>query len=195
MFENWTHAVNTIIAQTNQNWEILGAVLGILWGVHLLNILVGYRLNVLGIIPRKMNGLVGIIFAPFLHGNFNHLFFNSIPLVVLLDFILIFNKAHWMCVTAAITLIGGFLTWIIARKSIHIGASGVITGYWSYLICNMYTEPSVMTLILGVVCVYYFAGIFLGVFPQGRGTSWEGHMSGLIAGGVVAFFPILGTLF
>ncbi|KTC75185.1 AraC family transcriptional regulator [Legionella birminghamensis] len=188
MLDKLTQSLVLIISQTQANLNILLVILAILWSVFLVNILLGKRLFYLGIFPRKIIGLPGIVCAPFLHANFNHLFFNSIPLVVLSSFLLINGLDYFLIVSMAITLISGFLIWCFAKPGLHIGASAVITGYWSLLVSNIAEQGGLTAIILGVISLYYFAGIFLGVFPGKKGVSWEGHLFGLIAGILVSFW-------
>ena len=175
-------SLNLIIDQTSNNLPILAKIIAIPWSIFFINLLLNHRLFYLGIIPRRLIGLPGILFAPLLHSNFNHLFFNTIPLLVLSDFILINGLQYFVIVTLSITCLSGALIWCFARSGIHIGASALISGYWSLLISDIYLQGSATALILGGLSLYYFAGIFLGVFPQGKGISWEGHLFGLIAG-------------
>lgn len=177
-----------ITEQIQQNLNILGYIVLVLWGVFFVNLALGGALNLLGIIPRKLYGLAGIIFAPFLHGNFNHLFFNTIPLLVLSAFLLINGLPYFLYVTAIITILSGTLVWLFAKPGIHIGASAVITGYWALLVADIYNEGSATAVILGLVSLYYFAGIFFGIFPTKKGVSWEGHLFGLLAGIATAFW-------
>lgn len=196
MFENLVNSLNDIVAQTQAHLPMLLGVLGLLLVIHIINVMLNYRLLALGIYPRHPFGLIGIIFSPFLHGNFNHLFFNAIPLFVLMDFMLIYSEKTWVAATCSIFLISGLLTWLFGRKAVHVGASAVITGYWGFLVFFMIHQPSVTSLILGILCVYYFAGIFFGILPLRESTSWEGHLFGLVAGiftawamTIPAFFP------
>ena len=85
-------------------------------------------------------------------------------------------------VTALITVLSGFAIWCFAKNGLHIGASGLITGYWGFLVVNIYQNTTITTVILGLLSLYYFAGIFLGIFPQQKGVSWQGHLYGLLAG-------------
>lgn len=190
MLDKLIASLDGIIYLTKINAPFLTKMIVLLVGVYLLNILFGRRLLYLGIIPRTLHGLIGIIFAPFLHANFNHLFFNLIPLVILSDFILIYGVPYYLHVTLYITLISGFLTWCFAKPGIHVGASGVITGFWGLLVANAYLYGGLISYILGGVCAYYFAGIFLGIFPSQKGVSWEGHLFGLVAGVMVAYINI-----
>lgn len=177
-----TDSLNLIIVQSQMNLDYLMIIVGLPWLVFIINKLLGNRLLYLGIIPRHLIGLPGIFFAPLLHGNFNHLFFNSIPLLVLSNFILINGLNYFLIVTLLITVMSGLLIWSFAKPGIHIGASALITGYWGLLAMNLIHQTSLTSIILGLISVYYFAGIFYGIFPSEKGVSWEGHLFGLIAG-------------
>lgn len=181
MLENLIDSLNLIITQTQNNSSILIAIVLTLWLIFFLTRLEPHLL-LLGIIPRHLRGLPGIVFSPLLHANFNHLFFNSIPLIVLSNFILINGIGYYLIVTALIVLLTGISVWCFAKPGLHVGASGVITGYWGFLILNIYQNGTVTTLILGLISIYYFAGIFFGIFPGRKGISWEAHLFGLLAG-------------
>ena len=158
--------------------------------MFLLNCLLGKRLNVLGIYPRNVFGLPGIATSPFIHGDLAHLIFNSIPLFILMNFVLIQGRPVFYKVSIVIILLTGIACWIFARKSFHIGASGVVMGYFSYLLINAYHQPTIMSIVLGGVCLYYFAGLFTQLFPQDKTVSWEAHVFGFLAG-IVASYAIL----
>jgi membrane associated rhomboid family serine protease len=166
-------------------------LLAILWIIHIINWILGYRLNLLGIYPRSTHGFIGIIFSPFLHGDFNHLFFNSIPLFVLTGFVLLNGWQTFIYVTLFIILVSGFLVWLLGRPAIHIGASGVVMGYWSYLMMNAFQQGTAVTIALAAVCIFYFGGLVINLFPRFR-TSWEAHVFGFFAGIAAAYVvPIL----
>lgn len=182
MLNEINESLNLIVTQTKNNTPYLIAIFAIVWGVFFINLILGKRLLFLGIIPRNLLGIPGIICAPLLHADFNHLFFNTIPLLVLSNFLLINGISFYLNITIYITLISGVLTWLLAKPGIHVGASSVITGYWAFLICNVYQQGTMTAIILGFICAYYFAGIFYSLFPGKKGVSWEGHVFGLIAG-------------
>jgi membrane associated rhomboid family serine protease len=182
MINELMDSLNLIISQTQNNLKILGIILLIPWTVFFISHFISNRILLLGIIPRQMRGLPGVLLAPLLHANFNHIFFNSIPLLVLSNFILINGFNYYLAVTLIITLLSGLTIWCFAKPGLHIGASALITGYWGFLICNVYQNGTVTTIILGIISLYYFAGIFLGIFPSERGVSWQGHLFGLLAG-------------
>ena len=164
MLEQLNASLALIINQTEMNAHDLAIIILIPWLVFLISNLTGQRLLILGIFPRHLYGIPGIFFAPLLHANFNHIFFNSIPLVVLSNFLLIHGLNYFLEVTFYITVLSGFLIWCFGKPGIHIGASAVITGYWALLVSNMYQQGTLTAIILGLISLYYFAGIFLGVF-------------------------------
>ena len=185
MLSEITASLELIVLQTKENAPFLLNIVTLLFICFLLG-RIFHPLLFLGIIPRKLYGLPGIFISPFLHLNFNHFFFNTIPLVVLSNFILLGGFEYYLQVTFYIMLGSGILIWLFARSAIHIGASAVITGYWAFLVINSYEQGSITAIILGGICVYYFLGIFLGIFPNEKGVSWEGHLFGLITGGVTS---------
>ncbi len=171
-----------------QNALMALMVVGVLWAIHIVNFILRYQLNSLGLFPRKIRGIPGIIFSPLLHGSFTHLFLNSIPLFVLLDFIMMGGIHSAILVTVYIVFISGIFLWLFGRKGNHIGASGLIMGYLAYLLISAFEHPSIKTVVLGLICAYYFGGLVLSIFPKEERTSWEGHLFGFIAGLIVVFF-------
>jgi membrane associated rhomboid family serine protease len=183
------------ITLLKENLPLVLALIAGLYGIQLLNFLLGYRLNILGIYPRNIFGLIGIFFSPLLHGNFNHIFFNSIPLFILMSLTLLSGFTTFLSVTATITLVGGLGTWLFGRKALHIGASGLIMGYWSYLLMNAYQQPTIISLALGLVCIYYLGSLFMNLFPLEAKSSWEAHVFGCL-GGLASIYttPYLNAL-
>ncbi|MDX2164953.1 MAG: rhomboid family intramembrane serine protease [Gammaproteobacteria bacterium] len=170
--------LNSLQVNVYQSLEIILA----LWVIQVLNYLLGYRLNFFGIVPRDLFGIIGIPLSPLLHSSFSHLFFNSIPLFALSCFLLISGEKTFMDVTLIIVAISGTAIWLFGRPGVHIGASSVIMGYFSYLMVEAYMHPSVATWVLAGLVVYYFGGLFLSLFPQEERVSWEGHLFGFAAG-------------
>lgn len=187
MIDELTNSLNLIITKTQINIETLAIILAVPWVFFILSS-INQRLLYLGIFPRHIYGLPGILFAPLLHANFNHIFFNSFPLLVLSNFLLLSGLHYFLWVTLAITVISGFLIWCFGKPGLHLGASAVITGYWALLVSDIVQEGTLTAIILGLISVYYFAGIFMGIFPGKKGVSWEGHLFGLLAGLMVSYF-------
>lgn len=156
--------------------------LGIIWGVHILNLLFGRGLLIFGILPRTIPGILGIFLCPFLHGSFNHLFFNSIPLFVLGGLVLLKGKLVFYTVSLTIIILSGLVVWLVGRKAIHVGASGLIMGYFGYLIVLAFKQPSASTIFVVIICLYYFGGLISDLVPHKEEVSWEAHVFGFFAG-------------
>jgi membrane associated rhomboid family serine protease len=165
--------------------------IALLWIFNIFNWMIGSRLNILGLYPRHLLGLVGIVFSPLLHANFNHLFFNSIPLFALGLVLLGRSLDTFYWVTGVVAVLGGFVLWLFGRTALHIGASGLISGYFGYILATAYLDPSFLTILLGALVLFYFGSIFLGIFPQEKGVSWESHLFGFLAGIAAAYIPHL----
>lgn len=194
-FQNIVSQLDMAIVFIKANMTFVLAIIGLLYGIHLINFILGYRLNILGIYPRHPFGLFGVAFSPFLHGHFNHLFFNSIPLVILMSFVLLKGFDTFYCVSGIIILLGGLATWLFGRRGLHVGASGLIMGYWSYLLFNAYQEETVLSIGLGIVCIYYFGGLIFNLFPLEVKSSWEAHVFGFLAGLAAAYcYPMLTVI-
>ncbi|MBU6402595.1 MAG: rhomboid family intramembrane serine protease [Verrucomicrobia bacterium] len=137
----------------------------------------------LGIVPRTERGLIGIVFSPFLHANAAHLLANALPLFILL--VLLFWDRHyhpWLTL-GLIWGISGLGTWLIGRGgTVHIGASSIIFGLTTYFIAAGFWMKSWRTVLVAVAVFLAFGGIFLGVLPTNGPISWEGHLSGALAG-------------
>jgi membrane associated rhomboid family serine protease len=185
MLDDLNQSLQLIIDQTQQNKNLLAWIIGLPWGVFILSRIYPAILC-FGITPRSLHGLIGILCSPFLHVNFNHIFYNTLPLLVLSDFLLIHGLYYFSFVTISIMIIGGFLLWLFGKTGIHVGASGLITGYWAVLVSNIYEQGTLTAILLGCTALYTFAGIFFGIFPKDRGVSWEGHLFGLIAGIIIS---------
>jgi len=186
MFNGLNTSLEFIARQTQHNLPILAEILLIVWFAFFLTYL-NKKLLCFGIFPRRIYGIPGILLAPLLHANFNHVFFNSIPLVVLSNFLLINGLHYFIWITLEITLASGFLIWCFGRPGLYVGASGVITGYWALLVSNIMSQGNLTAFILGVLSIYYFMGIFLGVFPGKKGVAWEGHLCGLLVGFAIGY--------
>lgn len=170
------------------NLPITLSLIGLLFAIQILNALIGYRLNLLGIWPRKIFGWIGIPFCPFLHGNFSHLFFNMLPLFIFSNLIMLNGLHVFLMVSTWIIGISGLLIFLFARSGIHVGASALIMGYLGYLLIGVYYQPTALSFVIGATCFYYFGGMLINLFPDSnKQVSWEGHVFGFISGIATAF--------
>jgi membrane associated rhomboid family serine protease len=183
-------AVDQLIVLVNNSKQYISLILKIiagLWVFNIINWASGSVLNTLGVIPRSKRGLLGIFFSWSLHGNFNHLFFNSIPLFALSLLLISINKSMFYNATILIIFLEGLIVWLIARRGNHIGASGLIAGYFGLALIFAYKSATVVSIILGFIVLYYFGSILLSFFPSEDKTSWEGHLFGFLSG-IASFF-------
>lgn len=188
-------ALDLVILSIKHNSLFVLKLLMILWVFHIFNWLTHYRLNRLGILPRTFVGLRGIIFSPLLHGDFNHLFFNSVPFFVLSNLVLLNGRTVFYVVSLFIIISGGFAIWLFAKRAIHIGASTLIMGYFGYLLAEAYFQFTAVTIIVAIVALYYFGGLVLSLFPGKKHISWEGHVFGFAAGiGAAYLSPFLMSM-
>jgi membrane associated rhomboid family serine protease len=167
---------------------LLGAGLALIWGISGLNLLLFRgRLNRFGIRPRSQDGLMGILFAPLLHGNWAHLAANTPPFVVLGWFVLLRGRIDFAIVTAIATLTSGLGAWLLgAPRSVHIGTSGVVFGYLGFLLARGYFEQSLLASGVAIAVALLYGPTLWGVLPlRTRRVSWQGHLCGFL-GGVAA---------
>jgi len=162
-------------------------LLGALWVFNYINWKTGSKLNRWGIWPRHARGLIGILLAPILHNNFNHLLFNSVPLLFLGLFAISLNEPLFYYATGIIIVLAGLGVWLVGRPGIHIGASALIAGYFGYVLGAAYERPTFTTFFCAGVALYYFGGILFSLFPTEKTTSWEGHLCGFLSGLVALF--------
>jgi membrane associated rhomboid family serine protease len=177
-----TQQLSLFVNTLHTRMFLLLGIIALLCFIHIINAALGYRLNALGIYPRHPFGLLGIICSPFLHGSFSHLFFNAIPLFILMAFMLNTGLLAFVMVSALIMLISGTLVWLFGRRALHVGASSVIMGYWGYLLTQAILSPSLLSIGLIILCVYYFGGFITSLLPLEEKTSLEGHVFGFLAG-------------
>ena len=179
--------LQAIGGELKTQFKILAASVATFWIIFILNeVIFGGRLNALGILPHRFIGLRGILFAPFLHGNFYHIAANTVPFVILGWMVMLRNTKDFYFVSFMSALVGGLGTWLIGRpNSVHIGASGVIFGYFGYLLFRGYFEKSFVAIAISIAIAIGYGGMIWGVLPTRSYISWEGHLFGFI-GGILA---------
>jgi membrane associated rhomboid family serine protease len=168
--------------------RFLASLIGLLWLLEIVDQFVfrGY-LDVLGIVPRNVIGLRGIVFAPLLHGDLAHLMANTVPLGVLGWLVLVRGRETFWKVTGAIALISGLGTWLIGpSNSIHIGAIGLVFGYLSYVLFRGWFERSASGILLSIFIFSLYGSLIFGVLPLRSGVSWQMHLFGFIGGAIAA---------
>jgi len=159
----------------------------VIWMLYFIEIKFGYNFNKYGVYPREFKGLRGVFFSHFIHSNTKHLFNNSIPLFVLLLSVFMFYKEVALKVLVYGALLTGFLTWIIARESYHIGASGVVYLLFSFVFFSGILKKHFRLVALSLIVIFLYGSMIWYVLPIKDGMSWEGHLSGFVIGLVLAF--------
>lgn len=140
-----------------------------------------------GIQPRQVDGLDGIVFAPFLHGGYDHLIGNTIPFLMLGAIIALTGLARVVGVFVIVAVVGGLGTWLIApENTVHIGASGIVFGFAAYLIARWLYTRRLAHVFSAVVVVAVWGGALLGGLVPTEGVSWQGHLFGGLGGLVAA---------
>ncbi len=164
---------------------IIGFV-AIIWAVELLNMAMGHSLNTWGIRPRELSGLPGILFSPFLHGSLNHVLLNTVAILILGTMVAVRGVKPLLEATIFIILLGGAGVWIFGRSATqHVGASGLVFGYFGYLLSRGWYGRDFISIILAVLALVLYGGMLWGIVPFSEHISWEGHLFGLIAGVLV----------
>ena len=142
----------------------------------------------LGVFPRTLEGLLGIITAPFIHGDWKHLFNNALPLIVLGTSLRFFYKEISKEVFFWSWLMSGLWLWSIGRPSFHIGASGLVYALASFLFFSGLIRKHTRLMAVSLVVVFLYGSLIWGIFPIKSHISWEGHLSGGIAGVLLAWW-------
>jgi membrane associated rhomboid family serine protease len=170
----------------------------LLYVVELFDSLTGHRLDDNGIRPLETDGLWGIVVAPLLHANWEHLVANTGPALVLGFLMTLAGLARFLWATAIVWVLGGLGTWLIGNigaptyrgipvETNHIGASGLIFGWLTFLLVFGFFTRRVWQIVVGVIVLFVYGGILLGVLPGTLGVSWQGHLCGAVAGVAAAY--------
>ena len=160
----------------------------IIWIIYGIEIAFGYNFNKYGVYPRNLMGFRGVFLTHFIHNNTSHLFNNSIPLFVLLSSLFYFYKEVAYKVLFFGGFFAGFITWMIARESYHIGASGIVYVLFSFVFFSGVIKKHYRLVALSLIVIFLYGSMIWYILPIKDGISWEGHLSGLLVG---LFFSIL----
>ncbi len=161
------------------------AIIGV---VHFVSYTLDISLVRFGVLPRNEKGLIGILTAPLIHGDFKHLFNNSVPILILGSALFYFYKEIAFKVSIWIYLMVGVWTWVSAREAYHIGASGFLYGLFSFLLISGFLRRNKQLIALSFVVTFIYGSLVWGIFPIDLQISFEGHLWGFVAGAVLAVF-------
>lgn len=142
----------------------------------------------LGILPRELSGLKGVLLAPFIHGDWNHVFNNSLPLLILGWAMFYFYRSLAPKVILFSFVLAGLYTWISARSAYHIGASGLVYALFGFLFISGFLRKYIPLVALSFLVAFLYGSLIWGILPWDKSISWEGHFWGLLVGLVLALF-------
>lgn len=167
-----------------------------LWVIYFFNIDFYWHLEEFGLRPQSIEGLKGILLMPFLHENFEHLFSNTIPLLVAGSFIFYYFKNLTWLIAGVVWLLGGLILWLIGEPgTIHIGASGLVYGLVFFLLVSGIIRGHRHLAAVALLMIFLYGSLVWGLFPEyirllRENISWEGHLGGAISGTLMAFLLI-----
>lgn len=179
---------------TERPWALIAWPALAMCAATLLRAILGRHANRLAVVPRTTGGLTGIISAPFVHGNAAHLAANLPPFIILGALVLRHGQHTFIKTAVLIALASGTLLWLLGRTAAHMGASGVIFGFFGYLIALAYFTRGTADLLIAGAVVLVYGSMLAGIKPVRNGTSFEGHFFGLTAGVATAWLEISQTL-
>jgi membrane associated rhomboid family serine protease len=173
---------------------VLHDILIVTWGLNLVNwIFLGNALNWFGLRPRTPIGLLGIVLSPFLHSSVVHLLGNSLVFFVLGWMVLYRGSDDFVRVTIIVALAEGIGVWLFGRSANHIGGSGVIFGYFGFLLFGSFFDQNLTALVLSLAVGIFYWWMLPGIMPsKDRSISWEGHLFGFLGGvGAAQILPLI----
>lgn len=171
--------------RTFSDYKLILVFIVLIWGVEMVNIALQHNLNEYALRPREVGSLYGVLSMHFLHNGLGHLLSNTIPLLILGFFVSALDKMRQ--VTFFIMLLSGLLVWVFARAGIHAGASGLVMGYWGYLISNAFFHRSFKNISIAIMTLLIYSGAVFTLLDFRASISFEGHLFGFIAGVVSAW--------
>jgi membrane associated rhomboid family serine protease len=161
---------------------------GILWLVKSIELFFFKDFSIYGILPRTLHGLIGIVLGPLIHGNIAHLLSNSLPMLILGIIMFNFYRNIAFEVFFWVYLISGLCVWIVGEEAYHIGSSGLIYGFASFIFFSGLFRREFRALVLAILVALVYGSIIWGIFPGQIGISWQAHLYGAMAGLLCSYF-------
>jgi membrane associated rhomboid family serine protease len=150
--------------------------------IHILNVSLNMNLNDYGLEPRTFKGLIGILTAPLLHGDWAHLIGNSMSFAALAGMLFYFYPKLAFRIMGISWITIGLLVWITGRPSIHVGASGVIYAFAAFLFLSGIIRRHYQLMAVSLIVVFLYGSMVWGILPGQPGISWESHLAGMLVG-------------
>jgi len=169
-----------------QGLRVILGLAAVMVAVQVINTFTANSLVYHGLFPRTFSGLQGIVFSPFLHGSVRHLLSNLLPFVVLSWLVATEGLQRYIRVVLLISLLGGLMVWVMGRPVLHVGASGLIFGLWTYVLARAWYQRSLISFGVAIIALVGYSGLIFGFIPV-PGVSVESHLCGALAGIFVAW--------
>ena len=160
----------------------------LMWLVKIIEVNLQLSFVRYGVFPQTNYGLKGILFSPFIHKDFTHLINNSYPILILGGMLFAIYRKIATQLFVWLYFIAGFWLWVIGRPSFHIGASGLIYALASFLLVSGIIRKNPRLTAVSMLVIFLYGSMIWGLLPTKEPISWEGHLSGFIAGILVAIF-------
>jgi len=159
----------------------------VLWLIEWLIAALDLRPEDFGVRPRQLVGLIGVVCAPLVHGDFAHLLSNSLPLIVAGTTMLYLYPRSSLRVLPAVYFGPGVAVWLFAAGSSHIGASGIVYGLVAYIFVSGLIRRDRRAIAASLLVAFMYGALVWGVLPIRRGVSWETHLAAVLIGIALAF--------
>jgi len=169
-----------VIRNKINDYKLFLVFIVLIWCIEIANFFLQHSLNEFALRPREVGSLYGVITIHFLHNGLGHLLANTVPLLFLGFFVSALDRMRQ--VTLLIMLLTGLLVWLFARDAIHVGASGLVMGYWGYLVSNAFFHRSLKNILIAVVTLLIYSGAVFTLFDFRASTSFEAHIFGFLSG-------------
>lgn len=160
----------------------------VLIAIEVINMFTGRMLSSFGVIPRNIESLPMIFTSPFVHGNLAHLIANITTLVVMLLLMMTQNQRRMIWISIWLIIFTGLCVWLFGRSAIHLGASGIIYGYFGFLLLAGWRSKRKRMMLISVVVALVYGSLLFGVLPTRGFVSWESHLFGFIGGLIAAWY-------
>lgn len=178
----------SLTRQVKTQSQILLASVGSFWLIEALDVFIfAGSLDKFGIQPHRLSGLIGILFAPFLHGDWAHLISNTVPFLILGWLVMLQETSDFWIVNILTLLFGGLGVWLFGGVgTVHIGASILIFGYLGFLLLRGWFQKNIPSILLSVLVFIGYGSMIWGILPTTPGVSWQGHLFGFLGGAIAA---------
>lgn len=174
-------------APINQQLLLIITLCGCLAAIEVINVITGRMLNGYGLIPRDLQFLSGILTAPFLHGSISHFASNIVPFAVFSLLMMQYGRSAYLRLSLAIIVSTGVMVWLFGRSALHIGASGVVFGYFGFLVVAGFRSQQIKHLAISIFVAVAYGSLIWGVLPGAPGVSFESHLFGALSGALLGF--------